>query len=42
MQLGYVLREAIKGHGRNVTMTIALVITSAISIGLIVLSLIHI
>lgn len=36
MQLGYVLREAIKGLGRNVTMTIALVITSAISIGLIV------
>lgn len=36
MQLGFVLRDAFKGLGRNLTMTIALVITSAISIGLIV------
>ena len=36
MQLGFVLRDAFKGLGRNLTMTVALVITSAISIGLIV------
>lgn len=34
MNFGYVLREAFKGLGRNVTMTIALVITTAISLAL--------
>lgn len=34
MKLGFVLREAIKGLGRNVTMTIALVITTSISMAL--------
>ncbi|AIG63825.1 cell division protein FtsX [Corynebacterium atypicum] len=34
MNFGYVLREALKGLGRNITMTIALVITTAISLGL--------
>lgn len=36
MRLGYVWREAFKGLGRNLTMTIALVITTAISVGLLV------
>ena len=36
MQLGFVLREAFKGLGRNLTMTIALIITTAISVGLVV------
>lgn len=37
MRLGYVLREAFRGGlGRNLTMTIALVITTAISVGLLV------
>ncbi|MCQ9330413.1 permease-like cell division protein FtsX [Corynebacterium phoceense] len=36
MRLGYVLREAFRGLGRNLTMTIALVITTAISVGLLV------
>ena len=30
MQIKFVLREAFKGLGRNLTMTIALVITTAI------------
>ncbi|MDO4928949.1 MAG: permease-like cell division protein FtsX [Corynebacterium sp.] len=34
MNLGYILREGIRGLNRNVTMTIALVITTAISLGL--------
>lgn len=34
MQLGVVLREAFQGLGRNLTMTIALVITTAISLAL--------
>ena len=36
MRFGYVLRESFKGLGRNLTMTIALVITTAISVGLLV------
>ncbi|MDY5839490.1 MAG: ABC transporter permease, partial [Corynebacterium camporealensis] len=36
MQLGFVFREAFKGLGRNLTMTIALIITTAISVGLVV------
>lgn len=36
MQIGYVLREAFKGLGRNLTMTIAMIITTAISVGLVV------
>lgn len=36
MNFGYVTREAFKGLGRNLTMTIALVITTAISVGLLV------
>ena len=36
MQLGFVFREAFKGLGRNFTMTIALIITTAISVGLVV------
>ncbi|APT93046.1 cell division protein FtsX [Corynebacterium phocae] len=36
MRLGYILREALRGLGRNLTMTIALVITTAISVGLLV------
>lgn len=36
MHLGYVLREAFKGLGRNLTMTIAMIITTAISVGLVV------
>ncbi|CCI83635.1 permease-like cell division protein FtsX [Corynebacterium otitidis] len=35
MKLGYVLRESIKGLGRNFTMTVALIITTAISLGLV-------
>ncbi|WKD61750.1 Cell division protein FtsX [Corynebacterium ciconiae DSM 44920] len=34
MRLGIVLREALQGLGRNITMTIALVITTAISLAL--------
>ncbi|MCF1712859.1 permease-like cell division protein FtsX [Corynebacterium argentoratense] len=34
MRLGYILREALHGLGRNLTMTIALVITTAISLAL--------
>ena len=34
MKLGFVLREAFRGLGRNLTMTIALVITTAISLAL--------
>ncbi|HAT6634672.1 TPA: ABC transporter permease [Corynebacterium striatum] len=36
MQLGLVTREAFKGLGRNLTMTIAMVITTAISVALVV------
>ena len=36
MQLGLVLREAFKGLGRNLTMTVAMVITTAISVALVV------
>lgn len=36
MQLGLVMREAFKGLGRNLTMTIAMVITTAISVALVV------
>ena len=36
MQLKFVLREAFKGLGRNLTMTIALIITTAISVALVV------
>lgn len=36
MNTGFVLREAFKGLGRNLTMTIALIITTAISVGLVV------
>ena len=36
MRLGYVWREAFRGLGRNLTMTIALIITTAISVGLLV------
>ena len=36
MNLGFVFREAIKGRGRNITMTIAMVITTAISVALVV------
>lgn len=38
MQLGLVTREAFKGLGRNLTMTIAMVITTAISVALVVVS----
>lgn len=34
MKLGFVFREAFRGLGRNVTMTIALIITTAISLAL--------
>ncbi|WIM72920.1 permease-like cell division protein FtsX [Corynebacterium suedekumii] len=34
MKLGFVFREALRGLGRNITMTIALVITTAISLAL--------
>ncbi|GAA4790562.1 ABC transporter permease [Corynebacterium canis] len=34
MKLGFVLREALQGLGRNLTMTVALVITTAISLAL--------
>lgn len=34
MKLGFVLRETFRGMGRNITMGIALVITTAISLGL--------
>ncbi|MDK8451503.1 permease-like cell division protein FtsX [Corynebacterium mastitidis] len=34
MNTGFVLREAFKGLGRNITMTVALVITTAISLAL--------
>lgn len=36
MNQGFVLREAFKGLGRNITMTIAMVITTAISVALVV------
>lgn len=36
MNLGFVFREAVKGLGRNITMTIAMVITTAISVALVV------
>src|SRR5699024_928219 len=36
MQIKFVLREAFKGLGRNLTMTVALVITTAISVALVV------
>ena len=36
MQIKFVLREAFKGLCRNLTMTIALVITTAISVALVV------
>lgn len=36
MNTKFVLREAFKGLGRNLTMTIALIITTAISVGLVV------
>ena len=36
MQIKFVLREAFKGLGRNLTMTIALMITTAISVALVV------
>lgn len=35
MNLGFVFREAFKGLGRNITMTIAMVITTAISVALV-------
>lgn len=34
MKLGFIFREAFRGLGRNITMTIALVITTALSLGL--------
>lgn len=34
MKLGFVLREALNGLGRNITMTLALIITTAISLAL--------
>lgn len=34
MAFGYVLREAVRGMGRNITMTLALVITTSISLAL--------
>lgn len=34
MKLGFVFREALKGLGRNITMTVALIITTAISLAL--------
>lgn len=34
MKFGFVLKEAVRGLGRNITMTIALVITTAISLAL--------
>src|SRR5699024_11698919 len=34
MTLGFVLREALRGLGRNITMSIALIITTAISLAL--------
>lgn len=34
MQMGFVLREAFRGLGRNITMTVALIITTAISLAL--------
>ena len=36
MNLGFVFREAVKGLGRSITMTIAMVITTAISVALVV------
>ena len=36
MKLGFVFREATKGLGRNLTMTIAMIITTAIAVGLVV------
>lgn len=36
MQTNFVFREAAKGLGRNITMTIALIITTAVSVGLVV------
>ncbi|MEM5984704.1 permease-like cell division protein FtsX, partial [Corynebacterium hesseae] len=36
VNLGFVFREAFKGLGRNITMTIAMVITTAISVALVV------
>ena len=36
MNLGFVFREAFKGLGRNITMTIAMVITTALSVALVV------
>ena len=41
MNWEFVFREGVKGLGRNLTMTIALIITTALSLVL-VLSLIHI
>lgn len=34
MRIAYILREALRGLGRNITMTIALIITTAISLAL--------
>lgn len=34
MKIGFVLREAVRGLGRNITMTVALIITTAISLAL--------
>ncbi|WP_284851879.1 permease-like cell division protein FtsX [Corynebacterium rhinophilum] len=36
MKLGFIFREASKGLGRNLTMTIAMIITTAISVGAVV------
>ena len=36
MKLGFIFREATKGLGRNLTMTIAMIITTAIAVGLVV------
>lgn len=36
MKLGFIFREATKGLGRNLTMTIAMIITTAISVGAVV------
>ena len=36
MKLGFIFREATKGLGRKLTMTIAMIITTAIAVGLVV------
>ena len=35
MNWGFIFREGVKGLGRNITMTIALVITTALSLALV-------